>query len=316
MTPRSSPEERRERALIQARAAHARHVVPDHRESALLVAGESGYPTSLADLPDPPHYLFASGDVALLQRDAVAIVGTRRCTSYGERVARELATEFARARIAVISGMARGIDAAAHVAALNAGGATIAVLGTGVDVPYPAGHAHLHARIRAQGLILSERLPGEHAMPGCFPRRNRIIAALARLTFVVEAGVKSGALLTAGHALDLGRTVAAVPGPIDVSQSAGCNELLRDGAHVVASVADALALAGISKPARAPSPSLSGDERLVWDALASGPVDLDTLISRTRLPAQRCLIAVTALELGGNVRCELTGEIVRTGGRG
>ncbi|GAC1687762.1 MAG: hypothetical protein NVS9B3_06290 [Gemmatimonadaceae bacterium] len=313
MTERSSPDERRSRALESARAApHA----SNDCAATLLIAGDADFPAALADLPDPPHYLFALGDVALLKRQAVAVVGTRRATSYGERVTRELAGALAQAGIAIVSGMARGIDAVAHTAALNAGGATIAVLGTGADVPYPAGHAHLHARIRDRGLILSERLPGERAIAGCFPRRNRIIAALARITIVVEAGVKSGALLTAGHALDIGRVVAAVPGPIDSPQSAGSNELLRDGASVVASLADALALAGISRPARLPPPTLAGDERVVWDALAVGPLDLDTLTTRTRLPATRCLTAVTTLELAGNVECGLTGQILRAGNRG
>jgi len=212
-----------------------------------------------------------------------------------------------------VSGLARGIDAAAHRAALAADGRTVAVLGSGIDVAYPAAHAQLHAEIAARGLVISEHPPGERAGAGAFPRRNRIIAALASVTIVVEAGFRSGALITASHALDLGRTVAAVPGPIDSPQSAGSNELLRDGAAVIATPADALALVGVMAPhaTRATLADLSPDEQAVWDALAKGAADLDALATRSRLPATRCLAAVTTLELNGAIECALTGEIRR-----
>ena len=280
----------------------------------LLLFGDADYPAPLTELFDPPPYLFTLGDLSVLARPCVAIVGTRRATPYGERVTTAIAGALAAAGVCVVSGMARGIDAAAHRAALAAGGRTVAVLGSGVDVPYPAAHASLHAEIVARGLVLSEHAPGERAGAGAFPRRNRIIAALASVTIVVEAGFKSGALITATHALDLGRTVAAVPGPIDAPQSAGANELLRDGAAVIATPADALALLGV----RAPRPSrdasaapLAPDEQAVWDALATGALDLDSVAARSRLPATRCLAAVTALELSGAIECALTGEIRR-----
>jgi DNA processing protein len=228
------------------------------------------------------------------------------------RATREIAGALARAGACVISGMARGIDGAAHVAALDARGRTAAVLGTGVDIAYPVGHRPLHARIREYGLLLSEEPPGSHAGPGSFPRRNRIIAALASITIVVEAGVKSGANSTAGHALDLGRTLAAVPGPIDAPQSAGANALLRDGAIVITEVADALQLAGLTPPFRRPDPEVTtAAERAVWTALADGALDVDTLTLRSGLPARECLAAVTTLELGGAIECALTGEIRR-----
>ncbi|HET7457026.1 MAG TPA: DNA-processing protein DprA [Gemmatimonadaceae bacterium] len=279
----------------------------------LLLRGDALYPAALLDLSDPPPHLFALGDPRVADAPAVAIVGTRRATAYGERTAHEIATALARAGVAVISGLARGIDAVAHRAALDAGGRTVAVLGTGVDVAYPAAHAALHARIAGQGLVLSEHAPGERAGAGAFPRRNRIIAALASTTIVIEAGFKSGALITASHALDLGRTVAAVPGPIDAPQSAGANELLRDGAAVIASPADALALLGVSAPRaqRVPLADRPPDERAVLEALTSGALDIDSLAARARLPAVRCLAAVTALELSGAVDCALTGEIRR-----
>jgi len=269
------------------------------------------YPAALRDLPDPPRKLWARGDLALLERPCVAIVGTRRATAYAERVTRELARTLARAGACVISGLARGVDVAAHRAALEADGATCAVLGTGLDVVYPRGHAALQREIGARGLLLSELAPSDAAHGGSFPRRNRIIAALARVTIVVEAGVKSGALITANHALELNRTVAAIPGPIDIPQAEGSNELLRDGATMIASIADALTLLGFTASARASELPPEGSERALWDALAAGHADLDTLSSRARLPAHETLAAVSALELRGLVECALTGEIRR-----
>lgn len=278
----------------------------------LVLASDAAYPAPLRDLRDPPPFLFALGVDGILAAPVVAIVGTRGATAYGERVTRELAGSLARAGACVVSGMARGIDATAHRAALESGGRTAAVLGTGVDIAYPAANRALHRAIAADGLLLSEWVPGARATAGSFPRRNRVIAALASVTIVVEAGTRSGALITAEHALELGRTVAAVPGPIDAPASAGTNALLRDGAQLIASVADALALAGLTAPLVRPAAhTLGGDERVVWDALAGGAPDIDTLASRTRLPAQRCLAAVTTLELGGVIECALTGEIQR-----
>jgi DNA processing protein len=274
--------------------------------------GDERYPAGLLDLRFPPRVLWAIGDLDTLRPPVVAIVGTRKATPYGMRATREIAGALARAGACVISGMARGIDGAAHIAALDARGRTAAVLGTGVDIAYPVGHRPLHARIREYGLLLSEEPPGSHAGPGSFPRRNRIIAALASITIVVEAGVKSGANSTAGHALDLGRTLAAVPGPIDAPQSAGANALLRDGAIVITEVADALQLAGLTPPFRRPDPEVTtAAERAVWTALADGALDVDTLTLRSGLPARECLAAVTTLELGGAIECALTGEIRR-----
>ena len=258
------------------------------------------------------------GSLGCLREPCVAIVGTRRATSYGERVTFEIAGALARAGVTVISGMARGIDGVAHRAALAAGGSTVAVLGTGVDVAYPAAHRSLHEEIATRGLLLPEELPGDRASGGSFPKRNRIIAALARAIIVVEAPYRSGALITAMHGLDLDRIIAAVPGPVDVPQSAGSNTLLRDGAIVIAEIADALALVGAASPvARGSnaSPALSDPaQRAIWQALEAPAPDLDALALRTSLPARRCLAAVSALELTGAIECALTGEIRRRGG--
>jgi len=288
-------------AIVRAEAAGAR----------LIVSSDDDYPAGLLDLNDRPPALFAIGDLAAVAPPVAAIVGTRRATPYGERVTRDLATALAREGISVISGMARGIDGAAHRAALDAGGRSAAVLGTGVDLAYPAAHRGLHQRIAASGLLLSEELPGDRASAGSFPKRNRILAALAQVTIVVEAPRASGALITAGHALELGRTVAAVPGPIDAPASAGSNLLLRDGAVLLAEVADVLALFGKSRPV--PREVLFGTaaERAIWEALAPGSASLDELCARAALPARECVAAVSALELSGAIECALTGEIRR-----
>jgi DNA processing protein len=278
----------------------------------VVAATDADYPDSLRDLSDPPSRLWALGRWELAGASPiVAIVGTRNATPYGERVARELARALARAGACVVSGMARGIDATAHRAALEEGGATIAVLGTGIDVPYPVGHRTLHDVIARRGLLVAESPPGTRAFRGCFPRRNRIIAALARVTIVIEAGVQSGALNTAEHALELGRTLAAVPGPIDAPPSEGSNGLLRDGAVLIASAADALALVGLTPPVRVPREFADTDVAAVWAALGAGPLDSDALCATSNLPAQRCMAAVTELELQGAIECTLTGVIRR-----
>ena len=274
-----------------------------------LALGDTGYPSALHDLKDPPKTLWYVGDLGILSAPCVAIVGTRRATNYGVRVTRELAISLARAGACVVSGMALGIDGAAHRGALEVGGKTVAVLGTGVDIAYPTSHRALHADIASSGLLLSEMPPGAHSHGGSFPQRNRIIAALARLTIIVEAPVKSGARWTAEFATELNRDLAVVPGPIDSPQSEYSNLLLRDGAHGIMSPADALMLLGLTQPVRSSIDPEDADQALIWRALRDGPADLDTLCHRASLPVQRCLTAVTALELSGAVECALTGEV-------
>lgn len=209
--------------------------------------------------------------------------------------------------------MAFGIDAVAHRAALDAGGVTAAVLGAGVDVVYPRSHLALYDEIAQHGVVVSEFAPGMAGFPGCFPRRNRIIAGLCSLTIVVEAGAKSGALITAGHAADFGRNVAAIPGAIDSSQSQGSNQLLRDGAHVITSIEDALALADLAPWAKSRAmPPLGADEATVWDAVAQhAAATADEIITHTGWPASRALAAVTQLEIQGLLECSAGGVIAR-----
>lgn len=305
-------------AAIDRQSARAAYDAADESLSSgaaagltLTTIGDARYPETLRHLNDPPPALWSRGDWDTLVDPVVSIVGTRRATSYGQRVTREIATALAREGACIVSGMALGIDAAAHRAALDAGGRTIAVLGTGVDVAYPRAHTALHREIGQRGLLLSELPPGARSDKGSFPRRNRIIAALARLTIVVEAPIGSGALITSTQALELGRDVAAVPGQIDVPQSVGANQLLREGAHVITAVEDALALVGLNRPVRI-QPELRGEAELrVWRALEHGHANLDELCARSALPVAECLSAVTSLELRGIIECALTGDVRR-----
>ena len=286
----------------------------------LLRPDAAEWPEPLTRISAPPRELHTLGDSTLLARPCVAIVGTRHPTPYGEHVARELATAFARAGACVVSGMASGIDTAAHRAALDADGATAAVLGGGIDQIYPASNRRLYQTIREKGVVISEFPAGHEHFKGCHPRRNRIIAALSRLTIVVEAGDRSGALITASYALSFSRDVAAVPGRIDSEASVGANRLLRDGAHVITCVDDALALAKFTTridstatlaDSAQPSLALGSDEAELWQMLASGGASTDDLVHRTAWPAARCLVAITNLELQGLVSCTPSGAVHR-----
>jgi DNA processing protein len=277
----------------------------------IVTRGSEAYPQVLEDLTTPPDPLYFLGQPSVLNGRCVSIVGTREPTPYGIRTARSIAAAFARAGVCIVSGMARGIDAVAHRSALEHGAPTVAVLGTGIDVPYPVGHAELHRVIAEKGLVMSENGPGMKAHQGAFPKRNRIIAALSSVTIVVEGGHKSGARNTASQALELGRTVAAVPGPIDSPQSEGTNQLLRDGATLIATVDDALALVGAPAAAPLVPYQLSEVDGSVWSALSVGPLTIDSLSRKTSLPPRDCLTAITSLELQGMVESLLTGEVRR-----
>jgi DNA processing protein len=258
--------------------------------------------------------VYTVGSLAILDAPTVTLVGSRRATAYGERIARALGAAFARAGVCVISGLAYGIDVAVHRAALDAGGRVCAVLGTGVDVFYPVAHRRIQQTIAERGLLLSEYALGITARPYHFPRRNRLMAALGQATIVIEAGVTSGALFTAEVALDLGRAVGVVPGNIDSHESRGANDLLhRNVVAPVTDVATALALLNVA-PSVSPL-DLQPDEQAVWRALPATGVD--DLVARTALPTPRCLAAVASLELAhaltvgydGSIRRSETGDI-------
>jgi DNA processing protein len=276
----------------------------------LVTLCDAEYPALLRESPDPPPLLFARGR-ALGDAPAVAIVGSRRATRAGLEAARRIADGLARAGAVVVSGFAHGIDAAAHDAALAAGGETWGVLGCGVDVPYPAAHERLRARILEGGALLSELPPGTPPEAWQFPVRNRIIAGCARVVVVVEAALRSGSLITARCAAEAGRDVAAVPGSILAEQSEGTNALLKDGAILVRDAADVLRelpdgdLARLrpgSGPAQeeAPRPPDDPDAARVWLALdAAEPRDADALAAATGLSAARLSAALVLLELEG-----------------
>jgi len=276
----------------------------------ILVPDDAEFPAQLRMIPDSPPFLVALGDLGLLERPALAVVGSRDHTAYGEAVARTLAGRAARAGIVIVSGMARGLDAVAHAAALDAGGTTIGVLGNGIGIVYPAANRGLYERVTARGLLLTEFPPGERPHAGSFPRRNRLISGLARVTIVVEAAIGSGALITAGTALDQGREVLAVPGPITSAVSSGCNRLIRDGATPYLEPVDLLqyypeAVLAPDEPAElAPPPAalpdtLSPVERRVAELLGAEPVHLDHLIERAGRPVGELLAVLCALELQG-----------------
>jgi DNA processing protein len=260
---------------------------------------EAGFPARLATIHDPPPGLFVRGPASLdlFDRPAVAIVGARACSAYGTAVALTLGRELAAAGVVVVSGLARGVDAAAHRGALDAG-ETVAVLGCGIDRDYPRAHASLAASIAQRALIVSEYAPGVEPAPWRFPARNRIVAGLAAATVVVEARERSGALITADLALDEGREVLAVPGEITSHLSDGTNQLLRLGATPVTCVADVLAVLGVDP---APATDALLDDRLaaVRAVVADAPAAADEVAQRTGLSPGAVAAALAELELLG-----------------
>ena len=263
---------------------------------------DQAYPVLLAAIHDPPRELWlrGAGGPDVLSRIAVAVVGARACSSYGRAVARTLGREIAAAGVVVVSGMARGVDGEAHRGALDAGGATVAVLGCGIDRNYPAAHAELASRICERGLVVSEYEPGVEPAPWRFPARNRIISGLSRAVVVVEARERSGALITVDFALEQGRDVLVVPGEITSSLSAGSNALLRLGAAPALGVGDVLEAIGVvaEKPAVEVA---AGDSGLLLGTLREGAATADELARSTGLPACAVASLLVALELEGRI---------------
>ncbi len=272
------------------------------RDLRFVGRSEAGFPPLLRELHDPPAGLFLRGSAEpeLLAAPAVAIVGARACSSYGAQIARLLGRELAAAGLVVVSGLARGVDGEAHRGALDAGGATVAVLGCGVDRDYPAAHAQLARGIGETGLVVSEYAPGVEPAPWRFPARNRIIAGLAAATVIVEARERSGALITADFALEAGREVFAVPGEITAALSVGTNALLRLGATPLTGADDVLQSLGL-EPAPAHNAELGEHATTVLAALASEAAGADQLGRLTGLDAAALASALTDLELAGAV---------------
>lgn len=275
------------------------------------------FPVGLHDAADAPWALIGRGDPALLEslepEGVVTVVGARRASAYGREVARELARELAAAGLVVASGLAFGVDACAHRGALEAG-LTIAVLGCGADVAYPASHRALWRQICERGLVLSELPPGAGAWRWAFPARNRIMAAMAGMTVVVEAARRSGSLITADLAADLGRDLGAVPGPVNSRGSAGTNELLAGGACLVRGaqdVLDAMLGPGVRKAERA-GPDLEPHLLGVLEAVEQGEETCDAIAARLDLSGADAASALAMLEALGYVSCSLVGVYSRT----
>jgi len=292
----------------------------DRIEAVVVTPDDEAYPARFDDLPDAPFVLYAAGRLDLLtERRCFGVVGTRRPTPYGRDAARALCGEMAHRGFTVVSGMARGIDTASHRASLEAGAGTVGVLGTGIDRIYPPENRELFERTRREGLLLTEFPPGEDPRAGNFPRRNRLIAALSEGVLVVEMSLKSGAQHTVNYALELGREVFAVPGPIGSEVSQGTNQLIRDGARLVTGVEDILEelRPGVFVPAaasngqslaadetHAPAPvsdELPAEERALLLAMGPTPRHVDHLTEEAGLGPSRTLAALLGLELAGLV---------------
>jgi DNA processing protein len=277
----------------------------------LLCLGHPAYPERLAVLPGAPPLLFVKGDPEVLGQPALAIVGSRNPSGNGRRMAADFAGDLVRYGLIVTSGLAVGIDAAAHGGALAAGGLSVAVCGTGLDTVYPRSHARLAEELAAEGALVSEWPPGTPALPAHFPRRNRIISGLTLGTLVVEAALRSGSLITARLAAEQGRDVFAIPGSIDNPLARGCHALIRQGAKLVESAADILEElpAQIARPQSdqatqvqpGPAPHPDPGMQTLLDALGHAPASLDELVERAGLTPQTLSSMLLTMELQGLV---------------
>jgi DNA processing protein len=291
-----------------------------HDRVEILIEPDAEYPRALRELPDPPGVLFVRGQIQPSDALAVAIVGSRHATHYGLQQAERLAAGLARAGYTVVSGLARGIDAAAHRGALSAGGRTIAVLASGVLKVYPPEHVQLAEEVAAQGAVVSESPPHASPLGGMFPQRNRIISGLSLGVLVVEASNRSGALITARHAMEQGRDVFAVPGLVTSRMSHGCHRLIRDGAKLVETVDDILEELGplpAATPARDDGRAIHHPAELLLNeleqqVLAAVPTEatvIDTVIVTSNLPAPQVLATLSVLEMRRLIR-RLSGNLV------
>jgi len=303
-------------ALVEATWTWLQESPPD-APRAIVTLGDAAYPEPLLHSPDPPLLLYTMGRVELLAARSVAIVGSRHASPSGLENAHRFARELSARRITVVSGLALGVDAAAHDGALAEAGSTVAFVGTGLDRVYPSRHAELAGRIAREGLLASEYSLGTPPLAIQFPRRNRLIAGLTSGTLVVEAAVRSGSLITAREALEAGREVFAVPGSIHSPLAQGCHLLIQQGAKLVATVDDILAELGDIRPATTERPVRSrslapvtrtvesvpepttGDDAALLAALGYDPLPFDLLAARTGWPADRLAARLLELELKG-----------------
>lgn len=311
---------------LAQRIVAARSECPVERELAectrlgvrLITAASPEYPRSLNTISGPPVLLYLRGEMRPRDALAIGIVGSRHCTHYGLRIAERLASSLARIGFTIVSGLARGIDAAAHRGALAAGGRTLAVLASGVGNIYPPDHCDLAEQIIGSGALLSEMPTSFQPLAGLFPQRNRIISGLSLGIIVIEAGQRSGALITARHAKEQNREVFAVPGPVDNAASRGCHALLRDGATLVETTDDVLDALGPLIDEIEPLPgttvrhplelTLNDRERFLLNLMGSDAISADELVSSSQLTAPQVLSALSVLEMRRLVR-RLPGNI-------
>jgi len=300
----------RSQAEVALRRGAAHRLTP-------IAWSDAAYPIALTTIPDPPAVLWTRGQTAALNAPAVAIVGSRAASPYALEVAERLAHDLARAGLVVVSGLARGVDSAAHRGTLAAEGRTIAVLGSGADVIYPPEHAPLVREIESAGAVVSELAPGTPPLAWCFPLRNRIISGLSRAVVVIEANLKSGSLITARAALEQGRDVLAVPGNVLSGRNRGNHALLRDGAKIVESADDILEELGmLDRPREAPPadglPFPTARPDPVLASLTPGePSDLDAIAERSGLTPSKLLPRLFELELRGSIARVGGGRFVR-----
>lgn len=288
------------------------------KEWQTLTLDEVAYPSLLKEIHDPPPSLFVRGELDLANKLVVAVVGSRKATSYGRQAVSKIVTYLAESGVVIVSGLAFGIDAAAHEAALAGGGVTIGVLGTPIDQIYPASHRQLAERmIASHGAVISEMAPGTEIHRGAFPRRNRIIAGLAQITIVVEAALASGSLITASLALAENRDVMAVPGPITSATSQGTNNLLKLGARVITEANDVFELLGVPVATGAAGPSEEkrpADQALaqLLDFLsAAEPLHIDNLAKLATIDLPILQGQLTLLEIQGYIRMVQPGWYIR-----
>jgi DNA processing protein len=267
---------------------------------AVLTLAEAEYPAQLLQIPDPPPLIYVAGDARLLSSLSLAVVGSRNATPQGLVNARAFARALSDAEVTIVSGLALGVDSAAHRGALEGRGSTIAVLGTGIDVTYPRRNQSIADEIATRGALVSEFPLGTEPLAGNFPRRNRLISGLARGCLVVEAALDSGSLITARIAADQGRDVFAIPGSIHSPLSKGCHALIKQGAKLVESAQDVLEELGVSSRAAPPAPESGKDDGLL-EQMGFDPCDVDELIARSGLTAEAVSAALLKLELDGRV---------------
>ena len=275
-------------------------------EMKIIRIDDADYPAHLRSIKDPPLRLYYRGDLSLISAPAVAIVGTRRCSPYGRWAAREIAKRVAGCGVPVVSGMAAGIDSAAHWGCLESGMGTVAVFGTGLDVCFPASNKQLYAKIAACGLMLSEYEPGTEGFAGNFPQRNRIISGLAKSVVVVEGAIKSGSMITARLALEQGRDVFAVPGNINQPNSIGVNKLIADGACPIMELDTIPEMLGIGHGrVRRMIDRLTDEEKIIIGNVLEAPgITAEEISLRSGMELRTAVLLTSSLELKGLVFTE------------